>query len=430
MQVTLIASGSRGDVQPYVALGHGLRQAGHSVRVLAPQDFEELIRAYGLEFHDVGGSTELIAQSMQDLIERGQILKIFARMSQAAEQFANQAARSGLAACAGADLIVAGLGGLFVGQALSEKLGLPLVQAHLLPLTPTRAFPGVLMPPLRVRLPGWANTLSHRITRQMVWQMSRSTDNKARAEVLQLPRAPMWGPYAALEQSRYPILHGYSPQVLAPPPDWPANIQVTGYWFSEAPPGWTPPEALVRFLEAGPPPIYIGFGSMPSRRPEATAEMVLQALAQCGHRGVLSAGWGGLKQSELPANVVMVRSVPHDWLFPQMAAVVHHGGVGTTAAGLRAGVPTVVTPFFADQPFWGQRVLALGVGPKPIPRRQLTAVRLAEAIRQAVTDAAMQARAAALGERIRAEDGIGRAMAAIEQARAGQLAPTAAPARA
>jgi len=419
MVITLIASGSRGDVQPYVALGHGLRRAGHTVRVLAPQDFRELISAYGLEFYDAGGSTAQVAQSMQDLIEQGQILKVFARMGEAAERFANLAAAKGLEACQGSDRIVAGLGGLFAGSALSEKLGLPLIQAHLLPLTPTRDYPGVLAPPLPVRLPGWVNVLSHRLTRQMLWQMSRASDNKARAQVLGLPRAPLWGPYAALDRAE-PILYGYSPHVLPPAKDWPASIRVTGYWFLEPPEGWTPPQDLVQFLEAGPPPVYVGFGSMPSRRPEATATMVLEALAQTGQRGVLSAGWGGLRAADLPANVFMVGSIPHDWLFPRMRAVVHHGGVGTTAAGLRSGVPSIVTPFFADQPFWAQRVWELGVGPRPIPRRRLTADRLAAAIQRVVADTAMQARAAALGARIRAEDGIGEAVAAIERAPAGR----------
>ncbi|MDQ3247716.1 MAG: glycosyltransferase, partial [Chloroflexota bacterium] len=152
-----------------------------------------------------------------------------------------------------------------------------------------------------------------------------------------------------------------------------------------------------------------------SSKPEQAAELVLQALARSGQRGVLYAGWGGLKQEHLPENVFMTRSVPHSWLFPQMAAVVHHGGAGTTAAGLRAGVPAIVTPFFGDQPFWGQRVYALGVGPKPIARRRLTIDNLAEAIRCAAFDTTMRKRAADLGRRIRAENGIAQAVTVIEQ---------------
>jgi UDP:flavonoid glycosyltransferase YjiC (YdhE family) len=153
---------------------------------------------------------------------------------------------------------------------------------------------------------------------------------------------------------------------------------------------------------------------MVSRKPEETADLVLQALARTGQRGILSSGWGGLKKTDLPETVFMIGSVPHNWLFPKMAAVVHHGGVGTTAAGLRAGIPAIVTPFFGDQPFWAQRIYELGVGPRPIPRRRLTVDRLAESIRFVVSDKVMQEKANHLGERIRAENGIAQAVAILE----------------
>jgi UDP:flavonoid glycosyltransferase YjiC (YdhE family) len=243
-----------------------------------------------------------------------------------------------------------------------------------------------------------------------------------------MPPAKFWGPFAALQQQKrtpvsngltvQTILYGYSPQVLPPPKDWGDCIHVTGYWFLEPPAGWEPPIDLVNFLQSGPPPVFIGFGSIPNSKPEKTADLVLQALARTGQRGVLSAGWGGLKKENLPETVFMIGSMPYSWLFPQMAAVVHHGGAGTTAAGLWAGIPAIVTPFFGDQPFWGKRVYALGVGPRPIPRQHLTVDRLTESIRCAVSDTGMRTRAARLGEGIRAEDGIARAVAAIEQNRA------------
>lgn len=167
--------------------------------------------------------------------------------------------------------------------------------------------------------------------------------------------------------------------------------------------------ALGKGLQAaGPPPVYVGFGSMGSRNPEETADLILDALARAGQRGIIHAGWGGLRRVDLPDSVLMVDGVPFSWLFPRVAAVVHHGGAGTTSAGLRAGGPSVVVPFFGDQPFWGQRVADLGAGPAPIPRKKLTAERLAEAIRAAVTDEAMRQRAADLGAKIQAEDGIAR----------------------
>lgn len=417
MQITIIAGGSRGDVQPYVALGKGLKESGHTVRILAPQDYQDLIVAYGLDFFDMGGGVKMMAQSqIQDVVEQGNILKILAVTGKGAQQMALQSAINGLVACQGSDLILAGFAGLSNGLALAEKLNIPFLSAHLMPFTPTNEFPSVLTPQLpQTRLTRWANGLSHRFAQQMMWQMLRSADNKARTQVLKMTPAPFWGPFESLQRESKPIIYGYSPQVIPPPADWPDYIQVTGYWFLEPPIGWEPPSDLVKFLQDGPPPVYVGFGSMLSRKPEETADLVLTALANTGQRAVLSSGWGGLKKENLPETVCMVGSIPHIWLFPRMAAVVHHGGAGTTGAGLHAGIPSIITPFFGDQPFWGQRVYELGVGPKPIPRQRLTVESLAEAIRAAVSDAAIRKNAAHLGKLIRAEDGIARAVAIIEQ---------------
>ncbi len=202
--------------------------------------------------------------------------------------------------------------------------------------------------------------------------------------------------------------------MIPAPPDWGADKHVTGYWFLDDGEDWTPPPALIDFLEAGPAPIYIGFGSMSSRKPEETAELVIAALQLANQRAILLSGWSGLQKTDLPDTVFMIDSVPHSWLFPMVAAVVHHGGAGTTAAGLRAGVPSVVVPFFGDQPFWGGRVASLGVGPTPVPRGKLTAERLASAIQEAVTNKAMRQRAAALGAKIQTEDGLARAVEIVQ----------------
>jgi sterol 3beta-glucosyltransferase len=375
MQITIIAGGSRGDVQPYVALGKGLKEAGHTVRILSSDDFHDLVTDYGLDFFTTGGSARAVAQNLQVLVEQGKTLEIFSQMRRASQKQAVQAAEKGLVACQDSDLILGGLSGLFSGQALSEKLGIPLLLAYLVPFTPTSAFPSALTP------------------------------------------ASFWGPFSSLRRQKQPVLYGYSSYVLPHPSDWNASQHVTGYWFLEPPQGWEAPADLQHFLQSGPPPVYIGFGSMSNSKPEETADLVLQSLARAGLRGVLYAGWGGLKKEQLPSTVFMTDSVPHTWLFPRMAAVVHHGGVGTTAAGLAAGVPSIITPFFADQPFWGRRVYELGVGPRPIARRRLTVDNLTEAIGRAVSDEEMRKRAASLGERIRAENGIAQAITIIEQNR-------------
>jgi sterol 3beta-glucosyltransferase len=246
------------------------------------------------------------------------------------------------------------------------------------------------------------------VTGQVVWQLLRHDDTKLRRP-LGLRPLPAGGPVARQQREAMPVYYAYSPAVLPRPTDWPHRVHVTGYWFLDPPPRWQPPEGLTRFLADGPPPVSIGFGSMASRDPQATLQLALHALALSGQRGVLLSGWAGIgKDHDLPRHVFAADSIPHGWLFPQMAAVVHHGGAGTTGAGLRSGVPAVIAPLAADQPSWARAVHQLGAGPAPIPFPALTAERLAAAIRLAVTDQQMHYRAAELGTRIRAEDGPGR----------------------
>lgn len=412
MRIAIFASGSRGDIEPYVALGKGLTRAGHVVRLVTHANFEPLVTAHGLELWPVAGDVQDVAQGMAALLERGNFLAIMAEMGRAAEQGALSLAEAGLAACRGVDLILAGIGGVFVGMALAEKLDLPLVQAYYIPFTPTRAYPSFLVPALPIKS-GALNRLSYHAARQVMWQAFRRADTRARRAMLGMRPAPFFGPLNDGRAARYPVLYGYSPAVIPPPADW-TNTVVTGYWFLDPAEAWTPPPALADFIAAGPPPVYIGFGSMSSRNPAATARLVLAAVARAGQRAVILSGWGGMAAADVPASVYLLDGAPFAWLFPRMAAVVHHGGAGTTAAGLRAGVPSVIVPFFGDQPYWGGRVAALGAGPAPIPRQRLTVERLAAAIEQAVNDREMRQRAADLGAAIRAEDGVACAVATIE----------------
>ena len=181
-----------------------------------------------------------------------------------------------------------------------------------------------------------------------------------------------------------------------------------------------PNAALTAFLKRGAPPVYVGFGSMSGAEEDALTTIVLAALRRCGLRGVLATGWGGLGAAELADDMLMLDWVPHDWLFPRTAAIIHHGGAGTTATGLRCGVPQVIVPFFGDQHFWGQRIRELGVGPAPVPRRRLTADRLTAALTEATTDPEVREQARAARTRIRAEDGVGTAVEVFRNALQGE----------
>jgi UDP:flavonoid glycosyltransferase YjiC (YdhE family) len=415
MRIAIIAFGSRGDVQPYIALGKGLAKAGHEVRLLTHEDFEVLARSHGVAFWPARGNVQSVVdnEEIRALLEKGNFIALTARTAKEARRAALHWAEDGLAACAGMELIIAGIGGLFVGAALAEKLGLPLLQAYLAPFTPTRDFPSVLLAQSLSKLGATFNWMSHYLTQQAIWQGARSGDRAARQQVLGLQSAPFWGPFHREALRTTPILYGFSPSVIPKPGDWGEKVHVTGYWFLDEPLDWEAPPKLVEFLQGDPKPLCIGFGSMSSRNPEKTAEVVLEALERTQQRAVLLSGWGGLRKDDLPETVFMAESIPHSWLFPRISAVVHHGGAGTTAAGFQAGVPSIIIPFFADQPFWGQRAAALGVGTAPIPRKQLTVDLLAQAIQQGVTDQAMRRRAAQLGSRIRSEDGIGESVRVI-----------------
>jgi sterol 3beta-glucosyltransferase len=243
--------------------------------------------------------------------------------------------------------------------------------------------------------------------------------NRWRRDVLGLPDESRLGPGRRMRREGLPVMYGFSRHVVPRPPDWGANVHLTGWWALDAPQDWAPPPALARFLADGPPPVYVGFGSMAPRDATALTRTVLDAVARAGERVVLLRGWSGLGElgggEPLPEWAHVVDEVPHAWLFPRCAAIVHHGGAGTTGASLRSGVPSVLVPVFADQPFWGERVRALGVGPAPIMRRALGADGLAAALRQALGDDAMRDRAARLGALLRDEDGVAAAVAVVDR---------------
>ena len=399
-----------GDTQPFVSLAARLKQQGHTVKLGARPDFAALAASYGIEFVPIGNPYKSLLRNEEvaTAIGSGNMLKMIIKQASDAKQrraFLDGLDTDAMRAVEGAEAIIY-KSSWIPYFSIAQKLGVPSASAMFMPLTRTSSFPSFLIGGGKDR-GSTINSLIWRLTEQFVWQAARGFDNKLRRELLGLPPLSFWGPSARqLEQT--PLYYAYSPTVMPRPADWPDRIHVTGFWFSDPPPGWTPPSDLVAFLENGPRPVYIGFGSMPSGSAEDTLKLILKALELSDQRGILLSGWAGIgEERELPEYAFGVESVPHSWLFPRMSAVVHHGGAGTTGAGLRAGVPSVVTPFVADQPNWAGRIEALGVGPRAIPFRELTAELLADAIRQATSDPAMRQRAADLGERIRSEDGIG-----------------------
>jgi sterol 3beta-glucosyltransferase len=405
MKVLISTFGTRGDIQPFIALGKGLQAVGYEIAICTPEGFKPLVTGNGLDYAYV--DNEFLALTEQSLQAQGtrSRLAVAKRFPAAIRRMLDDEWRAAQAFQPDAIIYhTKSLGSYHI----AEKLGIPQILSLPLPATPTGDFPYPFF--AGMRLGREINRLTYRLI-ALAQAMWAGTTNDFRVKTLGLSRLSRFAdPLKGPDGKQVPVLYPYSRHLVPVPPDFPAHVHVTGYWFLDQAEDWSPGPELARFMDAGAPPVYVGFGSMGGTQPERRARIVLDALAKTGQRGLLASGWGGLKAADLPQDVMLTDAAPHDWLFPRMAAVVHHGGAGTTAAGLRAGKPSVICPFLGDQPFWGWAVHTTGVGPKPVPQRKLTAGRLADAIAIAASDQGMQRRAAELGEQIRAEDGVGRAV--------------------
>ncbi|KAI1103665.1 glycosyltransferase family 1 protein [Jackrogersella minutella] len=446
LNIVIQIVGSRGDVQPFVALGLILKNTyGHRVRVATHSTFKQFVEENGLEFFNIGGDpAELMAFMVKnpglmpgiDALKSGEITK----RRKGIEEIILGCWRSCIETGDGlgpaprferrsrennhepddsvsplpeighktfvADAIIANPPS-FAHIHIAEKLGVPLHLMFTMPWSPTRAFPQPLANIQSSNTdPVTTNYVSYALVEMMTWQGLGDVINRFRTKILDLePLSLLWAP-AVLTRLRIPYTYCWSPALIPKPMDWGKHIDVAGFYFLNLASAYTPDPELAAFLAAGPPPIYIGFGSIVVDDPNGLTRMIFDAVAETGVRALVSKGWGGLGADSvgLPNGVYMLGNVPHDWLFQHVSAVCHHGGAGTTAAGINAGKPTIIVPFFGDQPFWGAMVARAGAGPDPIPYTKLTAEGLAKAIRMALKPETLE-RARELGEKIREEKG-------------------------
>ncbi|PYH78799.1 UDP-Glycosyltransferase/glycogen phosphorylase [Aspergillus uvarum CBS 121591] len=431
LNVVMHVVGSRGDVQPFIALGQELQKHGHRVRLATHLVFRDFVRAHDLEFFNIGGDP---AQLMSFMVKNPNLVPKVEAITQGDISRRRKDVREILggcwrscfepgegihpfnpAECTGAppfvaDAIIANPPS-FAHIHCAEKMGIPLHLMFTMPWSPTQAFSHPLA---KVRSTNTKSSvgklMSYMIAETVIWQGVGDLINEFRRHELGLERLDSMRAPSLLSRLRIPFTYLWSPSLLPKPDDWLDHIDVVGFSFVPHDDKYEPPQDLVDFLEAGPPPIYIGFGSIVVDDPEALTQTILEAVRMSGQRAVVSKGWGNIGADEADdPNVYFLGNCPHDWLFSRVSCVVHHGGAGTTATGLALGRPTVIVPFFGDQPFWGMLVASNGAGPAPIPSKLLTADKLAGAIRHCM-EPEIKEQAKVLSCKIQTEQGAAAAM--------------------
>ncbi len=411
MKISILTYGSRGDVQPFLALAAALQKAGHAPTLAAPGRFADLASGHGIPFASLAGDPVEISRRMNNAGQNP--FRMVRAIQGYVFEIAPRVAQQALAACQGTDLIIHSFLFTTGGHMMACHLGVPDISVQTFPMfAPTRAFPNVAIPAIH---PGWTSYFSHWLATQVFWYGGNSGYRRVRKAMPEtFPQKPSWPFRQTQDRPRTPMLCAWSPTVIPHQPEWNEDVKVTGYWSLKGDSNYLPPDGLMKFLSAGEPPVCVSFGSMVNCNADQIYQTIFDALAATHMRAVILSGWSEMRDRKKTAEIFMLEAAPHDWLFPRCKVAVHHGGAGTTAAGLRAGIPNIVIPFAADQPFWGRRVALLGAGPIPIPANKVTTRSLIEALEE-TESSTMRARTRAVGRALRVEDGVGKSIKLIEE---------------
>lgn len=416
MIASILAYGSRGDVQPAIALARGLVARGHEVRLLASPSFAHLAAGRGVDFRplDIDIQEDLGSKQGRRLLAGGAGRVALARwMASVARRHVMNIAPQVRANTEGSHVIVgSGVMDPFA-SIVARYWKAPCVHFWMQPNVPTRDFLCPVMVDPRREFPGWLNKWGYRAIQQAAWMFLRPLASGI-CKSYGLPPPDLSWNSARGGRRGETLLHAYSEALAPRPRDWPNWAEVTGFWFLDRDEDWRPPEDLQRFIEAGPPPLYVGFGSTVAKDAKATLETALAALRIGKIRAVMKLV-EGMDPALLPDHVRQIGVAPFDWLFPRMSAIVHHGGAGTTAAALRAGKPSLAIPFMADQFFWARQLRRRGLAPPVAPRERLTAGGFGAAVDALLGDPELRRRTEEAGARVRAEDGLGRAITVVER---------------
>jgi sterol 3beta-glucosyltransferase len=409
MRITILTYGSRGDVQPLLPLSLGLIARGHSVKLAAPSRFRDLVEGYEIQFVPLAGEPEVLSRRFNDA--GNNTIRIIGAMMNYATEIAVEVLRQTESSCADADFIIHTFLHAVGAHTYAFEKNIPDIHIQTFPMfSPTGDYPNVTLPDLKIPV---LNRLTHIMAKKLTWWGSRLGFEQVRRRA-GLPKRKLHWPFdEGTARLRTPVLCAWSPSVIPPSSDWPDDIIITGWYFFDSNTHYSPSPELEMFLEAGKPPVCVSFGSMVNQNAENVDRMIRKSLEQTGNRGIILSGWSQLRHGS-STNFLYLDAVPHDWLLPHCKMLIHHGGAGTTSAGLQAGIPNIVVPFTVDQPFWGRRVHAIGAGPAPIPVKKLSTEQLTKAIFEAETEA-YRMRAEEIGRKTRSEDGVSVAVGLIEK---------------
>lgn len=408
MNITILTFGSRGDAQPFLPLSLGLMSRGHNVILAAPTRFKSLVEEHGITFFPLAGDPEELSRRLNDAGYN--FFKLVKELMSHAVDIGAEMMRQTNEACRDADLIIHTFAHAIGAHTLAREKNIPDIHIQTFPMfTPTGDYPNISLPNLGNR---FLNRLTHTISSRITELTSSLGFEQVRRRA-GLPKRKLYSPFKdSPPRLRTPILCAWSPSLIPPSSDWSSRVHVTGYYFFPYTDSYTPPNELREFLDAGKPPICISFGSMVHKNAEKVDEIIRESLKRTSNRGIILLGWGSAKRQST-GDLLYLESAPHDWLLPKCKMLIHHGGAGTTSAGLRAGIPQVVVPFTADQPFWGSRVHAVGVAPKPIRVSQLSAEKMVSALAEAESKLVLE-QAQATGRVVRGEDGVSEAVRLVE----------------
>ncbi len=410
VKITMLTIGSTGDVRPFILLGKELLSRGHTVTIAAFSAFRPMVEREGLGFFPLSGDAEKFINSLMQPGSGG--ITFMSRLKKGLNTVAPQLIQDMYESCLHAEAMICNFFGS-VYYSIAEKLGIPCIQIQYCIMDPNSEHPLSVIK--YQNLASWINRSSFKLGYLVIGVVESRYLSAWRKENHVLLRKPHTAPDYRIGSHQIPVIYALSPAVVHRPAEWGSHIHMSGFWFDPCPPAWSAPEDLQRFLNESDPPVYIGFGSMNSGDMNRLTAIVLRSVHAAGIRAVVSAGSGSLIYSSNSKVFFTHDYVPHDWLFPRVRAVVHHGGAGTTAAGLLYGRPTLVIPFSGDQPFWGHRVYELGCGPKPLSREKLTVHRFTKALLDLCSQEHYRIKAEEISSRLRVENGTKNAADLIEK---------------